>query len=105
MVSEGRDVFLNSDPQYEIPDEAAAEGKLVIYGTLQYLDDEAALGFLRLQSERWEKKENYISRIEDTIIARDSEIKRLKQIIGDMENSKGWKLLEKTRKIKQFIRR
>ncbi len=105
LVSEGRDVFLNSDPQYEIPDEAAAEGKLVIYGTLQYLDDEAALGFLRLQSERWEKKENYISRIEDTIIARDSEIKRLKQIIGDMENSKGWKLLEKTRKIKQFIRR
>ncbi len=105
LVSEGRDVFLNSDPQYEFPDEAKTEGKLVLYGTLQYLDDEAALGLLQVQRERWEKRENYISTIEDAVIARDAEIQRLKQIIADMENSKGWKLLEKTRKIKQFIRR
>lgn len=105
LVSEGRDVFLNSDPQYEFPDEVKTAGKIVIYGSMQYLDDEAVLGFLQVQNKRWEKKENYISRIEDTIIARDAEVKRLKQIIDEIENSKGWKLLEKTRKIKRFIRR
>lgn len=124
LVSDGHDVFLNGDPQYEVLVGMSDCTKLVVHGQFRYLDEEKMLKFLQVQEERWNKKDHYILQMENT--SRDMQQKldelskdliriqeekmqsealkvQAETLLNAMVNTRGWKLLEKVRKVKQII--
>lgn len=123
-ISEGYEVFLNGDPQYEIPDKICGSGILILKGMFHYLDEKNVLGYLGKQRDRQIKKDRYILEMENRSRKMQGEIDELNSrfkelgeelvksrqdkekaetIVALMENSRGWRFLEKFRKVKHTI--
>lgn len=104
---DGCDVFLNYDPKYIYPITGLKSGEIRIFGEFCYLDSSESDKFSEIQKERELRKERYIQILEDNIrensdilsSMRESKME-LEEKVHAMENTKGWRTLEKIRKIR-----
>lgn len=125
-MQEGKDVFINADPQYEFMLRANRCADFKIYGYIYYLNGAEIQPYLLKHFDKWRKKDCYIQAMENAGRELEDERQRLlaerqrllnecngivrekeqlQQLITMMQESRGWKLLDKLRRIRQKIRR